>query len=107
MDAQFKKGILDLCVLSILEKKEIYGYGLKMEMATLMEVNENTLYPLLRRLEKDGYVVTSTHQSEQGRMRKYYRITDAGKEHLACQKEEWRIFRKAADRLIEGDEING
>lgn len=103
MDAQFKKGILDLCVLSILDKKEIYGYGLKMEISELMDVNENTLYPLLRRLEKDAYVVTSTHQSAQGRMRKYYCITDKGRDHLAKQREEWRTFRKAADRLIEGD----
>lgn len=103
MDAQFKKGILDLCVLSILEKKEIYGYGLKMEMAELMEVNENTLYPLLRRLEKDGYVKTSTHQSEQGRMRKYYCITDVGKEHLRKQRAEWITFKQAAERLIEGE----
>lgn len=103
MDAQFKKGILDLCVLSILEKKEIYGYGLKLEISSLMEVNENTLYPLLRRLEKDGYVETSTHRSEQGRMRKYYHITPLGKEHLSNQRLEWRAFKKAADQLIEGD----
>ena len=103
MDAQFKKGILDLCVLSILEKKEIYGYGLKMEMASLMEVNENTLYPLLRRLEKDGYLETSTHLSEQGRMRKYYHITESGRNHLASQRIEWRDFKEAADRLIEGE----
>ena len=102
MDAQFKKGILDLCVLSILEKKEIYGYGLKMEISTLMDVNENTLYPLLRRLEKDGYVKTSTHQSEQGRTRKYYFITDEGKSHLQTQRIEWRAFTEAADSLIEG-----
>lgn len=103
MDAQFKKGILDLCVLSILEKKEVYGYGLKMEMAELMEVTENTLYPLLRRLEKDGYLETSTHQSEQGRKRKYYRITELGKTHLQTQRAEWRSFKQAADRLIEGE----
>jgi len=104
MDAQFKKGILDLCVLSILEKKEIYGYGLKMEMASLMEVNENTLYPLLRRLEKDGYLKTSAHVSDQGRMRKYYHITEEGKKHLASQRVEWRAFKQAADRLIEGED---
>lgn len=102
MDAQFKKGILDLCVLSILEKKEIYGYGLKMEISALMDVNENTLYPLLRRLEKDGYVKTSSHPSEQGRMRKYYYITEEGKTHLNEQRIEWRAFKQAADSLIEG-----
>ncbi len=104
MDAQFKKGILDICVLSILEKKEIYGYGLEMEMASLMDVSGNTLYPLLRRLEKDDYLDTYMHVSEQGRRRKYYRITDKGRSHLKELRKDWKAFKEVADRLIGGDE---
>ena len=104
MDAQFKKGILDICVLSILEKKEIYGYGLEMEMASLMDVSGNTLYPLLRRLEKDDYLDTYMHVSEQGRRRKYYRITDKGRSHLKDLRKDWKAFKEVADRLIGGDE---
>lgn len=104
MDAQFKKGILDICVLSILEKKEIYGYGLEMEMANLMDVSGNTLYPLLRRLEKDDYLDTYMHVSEQGRRRKYYRITDKGRSHLKELRKDWKAFKEVADRLIGGDE---
>lgn len=103
MDAQFKKGILDICVLSILEKKEIYGYGLEMEMASLMDVSGNTLYPLLRRLEKDDYLDTYMHVSEQGRRRKYYRITDKGRCHLKELRKDWKAFKEVADRLIGGD----
>ncbi|CVH74465.1 Transcriptional regulator PadR-like family protein [Clostridiales bacterium CHKCI006] len=103
MDAQFKKGILDICVLSILEKKEIYGYGLEMEMASLMDVSGNTLYPLLRRLEKDDYLDTYMHVSEQGRRRKYYRITDKGRSHLKELRKDWKAFKEVADRLIGGD----
>lgn len=104
MDAQFKKGILDICVLSILEKKEIYGYGLEMEMASLMDVSGNTLYPLLRRLEKDDFLDTYMHVSEQGRRRKYYRITDKGRSHLKELRKDWKAFKEVADRLIGGDE---
>lgn len=104
MDAQFKKGILDICVLSILEKKEIYGYGLEMEMASLMDVSGNTLYPLLRRLEKDDYLDTYMHVSEQGRRRKYYRITEKGRSHLKELRKDWKAFKEVADRLIGGDE---
>ena len=104
MDAQFKKGILDICVLSILEKKEIYGYGLEMEMASLMDVSGNTLYPLLRRLEKDDYLDTYMHVSEQGRRRKYYRITDKGRSHLKELRKDWKAIKEVADRLIGGDE---
>ena len=103
MDAQFKKGILDICVLSILEKKDIYGYGLEMEMASLMDVSGNTLYPLLRRLEKDDYLDTYMHVSEQGRRRKYYRITDKGRSHLKELRKDWKAFKEVADRLIGGD----
>ena len=103
MDAQFKKGILDICVLSILEKKEIYGYGLEMEMASLMDVSGNTLYPLLRRLEKHDYLDTYMHVSEQGRRRKYYRITDKGRSHLKELRKDWKAFKEGADRLIGGD----
>ena len=103
MDAQFKKGILDICVLSILEKKEIYGYGLEMEMASLMDVSGNTLYPLLRRLEKDDYLDTYMHVSDQGRRRKYYRITDKGRSHLKELRKDWKAFKEVADRLIGGD----
>ena len=103
MDAQFKKGILDSVVLSILEKKQIYGYGLEMEMASLMDVSGNTLYPLLRRLEKDDYLDTYMHVSEQGRRRKYYRITDKGRSHLKELRKDWKAFKEVADRLIGGD----
>lgn len=103
MDAQFKKGILDLCVLSILEKKEVYGYGLKLEISSVLDVSENTLYPLLRRLEKEGYLETYSHLSHQQRMRKYYRITPQGKAHLHMMKDEWHEFLEAASRLIDGE----
>ena len=100
MDTQFKKGVLDICVLSVLDKEEMYGYGLKIEMQKIMDVNENTLYPLLRRLEKDELLDTSSHISEQGRIRKYYNITEKGKNRLIELKEEWKQFKSIVDDML-------
>lgn len=102
MDTQFKKGILDICVLATIKKKEMYGYGLKIEMAKLMDVNENTLYPLLRRLEKDELLRTSNQNSDEGRIRKYYHITEKGENYLATMKKEWKIFVDSVS-IILGD----
>lgn len=100
MDTQFKKGVLDLCVLAAIAKKEMYGYGLKVEMSKLMDINENTLYPLLRRLEKDELLTTYNKTSEAGRARKYYAITKKGLEHLNLMKEEWKSFTKSVDMIL-------
>lgn len=100
MDTQFKKGILDICVLSVLSREEMYGYGLKIEMSKIMDVNENTLYPLLRRLEKDGLLDTSSHLSDQGRVRKYYNITEEGKTRLIEMKQEWTGFKEVVDTML-------
>lgn len=100
MDTQFKKGVLDICVLATISKKEMYGYGLKVEMSKLMDINENTLYPLLRRLEKDGLLETYSSTSEEGRARKYYRITQKGEEYLTTMKEEWKQFTRSVDQIL-------
>ena len=104
MDTQFKKGVLDICVLATISKNEMYGYGLKVEMAKLMDINENTLYPLLRRLEKDELLETYSKTSEAGRTRKYYSITQKGQEYLDMMSKEWKEFTKSVDRILEGGE---
>lgn len=105
MDTQFKKGILDICVLSVLSNQEMYGYGLKIEMSKIMDISENTLYPLLRRLEKEGLLDTSSHVSDQGRVRKYYNITEIGKERLIEMKQEWNDFKEVVDQMLDGTMI--
>ena len=106
MDTQFKKGVLDICVLAAISKNEMYGYGLKVEMSKLMDINENTLYPLLRRLEKDGLLETYTKTSEAGRARKYYLITSKGTNYLETMKKEWKQFTKSVDKILEGGYTN-
>lgn len=81
MDAQLKKGLLEVCVLSAIEKEESYGYKIISELAPYIEISESTLYPILRRLEASGAV--STHTLEvSGRLRKYFRITPTGVEKI-------------------------
>ncbi len=77
MDAQLKKGLLEVCVLSAIEKEESYGYKIISDLAPCVEISESTLYPILRRLEASGAVVTRSEEYN-GRLRKYFRITDTG-----------------------------
>ncbi len=79
MDAQFKKGILELCVLAVLSKNDLYGYELTSHISKTIAITEGTIYPLLRRLKNDGLVSTYLEESSGGPPRKYYQLTDKGK----------------------------
>lgn len=81
MDAQMKKGLLDVCVLHVLKKGDAYGYKLTQEITGLLDVSESALYPVLRRLEAQGLLRTYTEEYS-GRLRKYYSLTPAGRERL-------------------------
>ena len=77
MDIQLKKGILDLCVLHAISKSESYGYKIISDLQGIIDISESTLYPILKRLEAGGYLTTRTAEYG-GRLRRYYKITDAG-----------------------------
>lgn len=79
----------------------IYGYAISHTIKKLANIKESTLYPILKKLEKTGYL--STYQQEyQGRKRKYYAIIDSGKEQLAFLKTEWKLYQENVDEIIEG-----
>lgn len=79
----------------------IYGYAISHTIKKLANIKESTLYPILKKLEKAGYL--STYQQEyQGRKRKYYAITDSGKEQLAFLKTEWKLYQEKVDEIIKG-----
>lgn len=81
MDIQLKRGFLEACVLKILSRGDSYGYQIIKDITAIVELSESTLYPILRRLESGGdLTVYSTEHN--GRLRKYYSITDSGREHL-------------------------
>ena len=81
MDIQLKKGILDVCVLYAISKSESYGYKIISDLQGIIDISESTLYPILKRLEVGGYLTTRTAEHG-GRLRRYYKITDAGFEKL-------------------------
>ncbi|MBO5269879.1 MAG: PadR family transcriptional regulator [Clostridia bacterium] len=89
MDIQLKRGLLDVCVLAAIKDGESYGYRIIKELSPVVSVSESTLYPILRRLES-AELLTVRSAEHNGRLRKYYRITDAGKERLASFSEEWK-----------------
>ncbi len=82
MDTQLKKGILDLCVLHAIEHGESYGYKIISDLQDIIEISESTLYPILRRLETGGFVTTRTAEYN-GRLRRYYSITELGRVKLS------------------------
>ncbi len=81
MDAQLKKGLLEVCVLVSLKKEESYGYKIISDISPYIEISESTLYPILKRLEATGCLTTRSKEYN-GRLRKYYMITEAGKRKI-------------------------
>lgn len=81
MDAQLRKGILELCVLAVLREQDSYGYQIIKDASEYIEISESTLYPILRRLETEGKV-ESYNTEHNNRIRKYHRITEAGRKTL-------------------------
>lgn len=104
--SQLLKGVLDGCVLAIIEKEEVYGYELskKLQDYGLKDVSEGTIYPILLRLQKNKWIVGTMRPSESGPNRKYYSITEAGKEALEAIQTEWDLLSKPITNILRGDE---
>ena len=89
MDIQLKKGLLDVCVLVAIKDEDSYGYKIIKDVKPYIELSESTLYTILKRLEASKLLTVSTAEHD-GRLRKYYRITEAGIKRIDDFKEEWR-----------------
>lgn len=89
MDAQLKRGLLDICVLVAIKSEESYGYKIIKDLKPCVALSESTLYTILKRLEGARMLTVRTAEYG-GRLRKYYRITDAGRRRIEEFKEEWR-----------------
>ena len=100
MDAQYKKGVLDLCVLSQLVGEDKYGYQLTERLSEEMEITAGTLYLVLKRLKDNGYVETYLVESSGGPARKYYHLTDKGVEFQQQQKQQWLSFVEKVGNLL-------
>ena len=99
---QMRKGALEYCVLGLLERGPSYGFQLVQDLAegNGMLTTEGTIYPLLGRLLRDGSVSTTWQESPSGPPRKYYRLTDDGRNALERFRQEWAVFRAGVDRMV-------
>lgn len=104
IERELKRGSLELIVLHLLEPGEAYGYEIVTKLAAesngALGVTDGTLYPVLYRLERAGFVSIRWETPERGVPRKYYRLTDAGREELTRLKREWSAFASAMARLL-------
>lgn len=100
MNAQFKKGVLELVVLLSLTGKDMYGYEIVSEVSKIIEVNEGTIYPLLKRLTNEKYFETYLRESSEGPPRKYYHLTKAGEMYKDQLKTEYLVFHESVMNFI-------
>lgn len=89
MDVQLKRGLLDVCVLAAIKNEDSYGYKIIKDMKPYVELSESTLYTILKRLEAAAMLTVRTAEHD-GRLRKYYHITDAGHRRIEEFRSEWQ-----------------
>lgn len=102
---QFKKGVLGLCVMVLINQRDRYGFELAQQISKHVEVAEGALYPVLRRMVADGHCTTYLQESTEGPPRKYYKLTPVGKAYMNELVTEWDKFVSGvANLLIEAEE---
>lgn len=101
MTFQLGAALLDACVLAVLQKQDVYGYILTQNVKAVIDISESTLYPVLRRLQKDDLLATYD-KPFQGRNRRYYSITEAGRAKLCEYQNEWNEYKKRVDTILCG-----
>lgn len=110
MSTQLRKGVLEICVLTLVNDKDMYGYEIIDLISRVMVVKESTIYPLLRRLTAEGNFETYIRKSEEGPDRKYYRITQKGRENLKIMVDEWDNFVSDVNSILDsyrrGERLN-
>ncbi len=105
MVVQLKRGLLDVCVLAAIKDEDSYGYKIIKDMKPYIELSESTLYTILKRLETADMLIVRTAEHN-GRLRKYYRITDEGRKRIAEFKEEWKEILSIYNFITKEDNDN-
>ncbi len=100
MNVQFKKGVLEMCVLALLKHKDRYGYELVQIISDYMAIGEGTVYPLLRRLATEEYFTSYLQESAEGPPRKYYKLSTKGSAYLDEMVAEWTQFSHAVQLIL-------
>ncbi|MDQ0060673.1 PadR family transcriptional regulator [Paenibacillus harenae] len=101
MNIQFKKGVLEICVLVLTTRGDRYGYELAVMISEKFELAVGSVYPLLNRLTQEGYFSTYLKESTEGPPRKYYHLTPEGWGHMRMLIAEWNSFTKAVNEIVE------
>ncbi len=104
MDIQLKRGLLEVCVLAAIKNTDSYGYQIIKDISPYVNISESTLYPILRRLESAELLTVYTEEHN-GRLRKYYRITEKGRARLEGFRDEWRELQLIYDFVCNEDTI--
>ena len=105
MNAQYKKGVLELCVLALLHKRDCYGYEISDYLSRHIDIADGTVYPILRKLKADGVLTTYLQEESGGPPRKYYQLTELGRENYRNDRAEYLKFAQSVKMLLE-DEKN-
>lgn len=100
-NGQVRRGVLELGVLALLKDGPSYGYDLVSQLSgSKLEVSEGTLYPLLRRLKRDGFLEAFWQESDAGPPRQYYQLTRAGRARLAAIADEWEALAAYVQKFL-------
>ncbi|MTD30303.1 PadR family transcriptional regulator [Planomicrobium sp. YIM 101495] len=104
--SQLLKGVLDACVMAVVEAEPVYGYELsqKLQKMGLPDISDGTIYPVLLRLQKNGFIRGEMRPSQSGPNRKYYFLTDTGKEELEQIADEWQLIAVPVSELLKRSE---
>ena len=103
MNPQYKKGVLELCVLSLLHKRDCYGYEISDHLSRHIDIADGTVYPLLRKLKSDGLLTTYLQEESGGPPRKYYSLTALGRESYQNERAEYLKFARSVRILLEDE----
>jgi len=103
VNIQYKKGVLELCVLSLLKKHDCYGYEISEYLSTHIDIADGTVYPILRKLKSEGILTTYMQEESGGPPRKYYSLTKLGREVYEKERAEYLDFAKKVEALLEDD----
>lgn len=105
MDIQLKRGLLDIAVLAAIKNEDSYGYKIIKDLKPYIELSESTLYTILKRLEMANMLTVNTAQHD-GRIRKYYHITDEGLKRINAFKDDWREILSIYKFVTKGDGVD-
>lgn len=103
MNTQYKKGVLELCVLELLRQRDCYGYEISEILSRRVDIADGTVYPILRKLKADGLLTTYLQEESGGPPRKYYKLTELGRETYQKDRAEYLKFAQSVRNLLEDE----